>query len=56
MEQLLSRRPTDGALWLKLANMLRNATPLDDNDGYRLPGKMIGAALKSYQMGAFRRR
>ena len=50
IEQLLSKRPTDGALWLKLAQQLSTATPIDDSDGYRIPSKMIGAGLKAYTM------
>jgi hypothetical protein len=50
VEQLLTKRPTDGALWLKLAQLLSTATPIDDSDGYGLPSKMIGAGLKAYSM------
>jgi uncharacterized protein YfaS (alpha-2-macroglobulin family) len=48
LEQLLTRRPQDGALWLQLAQQLAASTPLNDSDGYALPGKLIGAALKAY--------
>ncbi len=50
LEQLLTRRPTDGALWLDLAQQLAAATPLNDSDGYAIPGKMIGAGLKAYTL------
>ena len=50
MEQLLTKRPDDGALWLKLAQQLSVATPIDDSDSFGLPGKMIGAGLKAYTM------
>lgn len=50
LEQLLSRQPTNGALWLDLATQLAAATPINDSDGYALPSKIIGAALKAYTM------
>ena len=50
MEQLLTLRPTDGALWLQLARQLAVASPLNDSDGYALPSKIIGAGLKAYTM------
>ncbi|PZF76039.1 alpha-2-macroglobulin family protein [Aestuariivirga litoralis] len=48
LEQLLTRQPTNGALWLDLAQELSVATPVNDSDGYTLPSKLIGAALKAY--------
>ena len=50
MEQLLTKRPADGSLWLQLAQQLAAATPIDDSDSYAIPGKMIGAGLKAYTM------
>jgi uncharacterized protein YfaS (alpha-2-macroglobulin family) len=50
LEQLLSRQPRNGALWLSLAQQLANATPINDSDGYALPSKLIGAALKAYTL------
>lgn len=50
MEQLLTKRPSDGALWLSLARQLAIATPIDDSDSYGIPGKMIGAGLKAYSL------
>ena len=41
LEQLLTRRPADGSLWLDLAQQLIAATPLNDSDGYAIPGKVI---------------
>jgi phenylpropionate dioxygenase-like ring-hydroxylating dioxygenase large terminal subunit len=34
MEQLLTIRPGDGQLWLRLARQLSVATPLNDSDSY----------------------
>ena len=48
IEQLLTRRPTDASLWLKLARQLAIATPINDEDGYQLPSKVIGAGLRAY--------
>ena len=48
IEQLLTKRPTDSALWLKLAQQLAVSTPINDSDGYQLPSKMIGAGLRAY--------
>ncbi|MFN4143290.1 alpha-2-macroglobulin family protein [Aestuariivirga sp.] len=50
LEQLLAIRPTDGSLWLRLAEQLAAAEPINDSDGYALPSKMIGAGLKAYGM------
>ena len=50
IEQLLSRQPGNGALWLDLAQQLAVATPINDSDGYTLPSKLIGAALKAYTL------
>jgi hypothetical protein len=50
VEQLLTKRPTDAALWLKLARQLAVATPISDSDGYQLPSKMIGAGLRAYSL------
>ena len=54
IEQLLSKRPGDGAMWLKLAQQLAAATPINDSDGYQLPSKMIGAGLRAYTMAKTR--
>ncbi len=48
IEQLLTKRPSDGALWLKLAQQLAISTPINDSDGYQIPSKMIGAGLRAY--------
>ncbi|MCA3560468.1 MAG: alpha-2-macroglobulin family protein [Aestuariivirga sp.] len=48
IEQLLTKQPTNGTLWLDLAQQLSAATPINDSDGYTLPSKLIGAALKAY--------
>jgi alpha-2-macroglobulin len=50
MEQLLTLRPGDGQLWLRLARQLVVAAPLNDSDGYALPSRIIGAGLKAYTM------
>ena len=50
LEQLLTKRPTDAALWLKLAQQLSIAIPINDSDGYAIPSRMIGAGLKAYSM------
>ena len=42
IEQLLTKRPSDGALWLKLARQLAISTPISDSDGYQISSKMIG--------------
>ena len=51
-EQLLTRRPSDAGLWLQLARRLAASTAINDQDGYALPGLMIGAGLRAYQMAA----
>jgi alpha-2-macroglobulin len=50
MEQLLTIRPGDGQLWLRLARQLSLAAPLNDSDSYVLPSRIIGAGLKAYTM------
>jgi uncharacterized protein YfaS (alpha-2-macroglobulin family) len=50
IEQLLTKRPTDAALWLKLAQQLSVATPISDSDRYQLPSRVIGAALRAYSL------
>ena len=50
IEQLLTRKPTNGVLWLDLARQLAVATPINDSDGYTLPSKLIGASLKAYTL------
>ena len=47
LEQLLTKQPGNGTLWLDLAQELSVATPINDSDGYTLPSKLIGAALKA---------
>ncbi len=47
-EKILSLSPRDAGLWLKLANQLAAAKPINDQDGYQLPTKLIGAGLKAY--------
>jgi hypothetical protein len=48
IEQLLTRHPNDGGLWLKLAQNLIVAVPVNDQDEASLPAKIIGAALRAY--------
>ena len=48
IEQLLSRRPHDGALWLRLAQKLAEAAPINNQDESTLPSKTIGAGLRAY--------
>jgi uncharacterized protein YfaS (alpha-2-macroglobulin family) len=48
IEQLLTRRSTDGTLWLKLAQKLSAAEPINEQDESSLPSKIIGAGLKAY--------
>ena len=50
LEQLVSLRPADGQLWLRLARQLAAAAPMNDYDTYALPGKMIGAGLRAYTL------
>jgi uncharacterized protein YfaS (alpha-2-macroglobulin family) len=50
IEQLLTKRPTDAALWMKLAQQLRVSTAINDSDGYQLPSKIVGAALRAYTL------
>ncbi|MCB1377226.1 MAG: alpha-2-macroglobulin family protein [Alphaproteobacteria bacterium] len=54
MEQLLTRRPTDPSLWLRLGQALSGATPINDQDGYIIPSRMIGAGLRAYVLAADR--
>ena len=51
-EQFLTRRPGDAGLWLQFARRLAASTAINDQDGYALPGLMIGAGLRAYQMAA----
>lgn len=48
IEQLITRRPSDAALWMKLAQQLSVATPISDSDGYQLPSRAIAASLRAY--------
>ena len=50
IEQLLTKRPSDAALWLKLAQQLSLSTPINDQDGYAIPSLMIGAGLRAYTL------
>ena len=50
LEQLLTQRPAESQLWLRLARQLAIAQPLNDSDGYVLPAKLVGAGLKAYTM------
>ncbi|MBC8037282.1 MAG: hypothetical protein H7X89_08695, partial [Rhizobiales bacterium] len=52
LEKLLALAPTDAALWLKLAQRLAVSQPINDEDGYRLPYKAVGASLKAYLLAA----
>ena len=48
IEQLLTKHPSDAALWLKFAQQLSLGTPFNDQDGYAIPSLMIGARLRAY--------
>ncbi len=48
IEKLLSLAPADSALWLRLAERLAISQPINDEDGWRLPHKTVGASLKAY--------
>ena len=48
IEQLLSRRPYDGALWLRLAQKLAVAAPINNQDESTLSSKTVGAGLRAY--------
>jgi uncharacterized protein YfaS (alpha-2-macroglobulin family) len=48
LEKLVSKSPGDAALWLRLADKLAVAEPINDQDGYQLPPKIIGAGLRAY--------
>jgi len=50
IEQLLTRRPSNPALWLKLGQKLIVSTPINDQDGYALPSLTIGAGLRAYEL------
>ncbi|HRX36782.1 MAG TPA: alpha-2-macroglobulin, partial [Aestuariivirga sp.] len=50
IEQLLTKRPTDAALWLKLAQQLSAATPISDSDRWQIRSNIIGAALRAYSL------
>lgn len=50
VEQILSKSPRDVALWTRLADLLLDSEPLNDQDRYELPGKALGAALNAYQL------
>lgn len=49
-EQVLVRSPRDGRLWARLAELLLAAEPVNDQDGYELPGKALGASLTAYRL------
>ena len=51
-EKILSLTPRDGAMWLRLAQHLAVAKPINDQDGYQLPPKVIGAGLKAYLLAS----
>ena len=48
LEKLVGLDPKNAELWLKLARNLATAQPINDEDNYQLPTKMIGAGLKAY--------
>jgi alpha-2-macroglobulin len=52
LEKIMALSPGDGAQWLKLAQLLAASTPINDQDKYDLPGKLIGAGLKAYLMAS----
>lgn len=54
IEQLITRRPSDPALWLDLARELLVAAPINDSDGYMLPSRVIGAGLRAYVLAPSR--
>ncbi|MFT3987137.1 hypothetical protein [Aestuariivirga sp.] len=47
LEKMITLQPKDAALWLKLAERLAVAQPINDEDKYRLPSKVIGAKSQS---------
>lgn len=50
MEQMLALNPSDQANWQKLADFLLVAEPFNSQDGYDLPYKALGAAVRAYQL------
>jgi hypothetical protein len=52
LEKIVALSPNDGPRWLKLAQLLATAQPIDDSDGYRLPSRLIGAGLKAYLLAS----
>jgi hypothetical protein len=48
--ELLTRDLIEEVRGASAAAVLAQSTPLDDSDGYNLPSKQIGAALKAYTM------
>jgi alpha-2-macroglobulin len=50
IEQLITKEPSNPALWLQLATALSEAEPINDSDGYTLPSRVIGAGLRAYML------
>ncbi|WP_119390428.1 alpha-2-macroglobulin [Taklimakanibacter lacteus] len=50
VEQMLALSPNDQTNWQKLADFLLVAEPFNSQDGYDLPFKALGAAVRAYQL------
>ncbi|MGE0238343.1 MAG: alpha-2-macroglobulin [Parvibaculaceae bacterium] len=50
VEQMLALESNDQANWQKLADFLLTAEPFNSQDGYELPFKALGAAVRAYQL------
>ncbi len=50
VEQMLALSADDQANWQKLADLLLIAEPFNSQDGYELPFKALGAAVRAYQL------
>jgi alpha-2-macroglobulin len=50
VEQMLALSSSDQSHWQKLADLLLIAEPFNSQDGYELPFKALGAAVRAYQL------
>ena len=50
VEQMLALSSSDQPNWQKLADLLLIAEPFNSQDGYELPFKALGAAVRAYQL------
>ena len=50
VEQMLALNSSDQPNWQKLADLLLIAEPFNSQDGYELPFKALGAAVRAYQL------